>query len=115
MFAETAEEAASKAAFRGSSRPASESPGQALATQSVIRGLLLTFLLLLLFRHVMADRTTAGRAQHAVVRHVSGHTADNGALDAALGIGLAGRAGRECECERGRYDQYLHSSDSGLG
>ena len=45
-----------------------------------LRGLLLLFR-----RHVMPHRTTAGRAQNPVMCHMTGNTADDGTLDAALG------------------------------
>jgi hypothetical protein len=49
--------------------------------------LLFTQLLLVLFRHVAANEATGGRAnQTMMMRVMSGDAANNGALDAALGV-----------------------------
>jgi hypothetical protein len=48
-------------------------------------------------RHVMTNNTAAGRADNTVMRHVASDTADDGAFDAALGLGRSHRAGDQGE------------------
>jgi len=56
----------------------------------------------LLGRHMMADRTAARGAECAVVSHVTGDAADDGTLDAALGVGRDSRTGDQGEAGGGR-------------
>jgi hypothetical protein len=60
----------------------------------MMRVLLLVHLpLLFLFRrHMMADSAAPRGTHHAMVSHMAGDTADNGALDTALRLGWDGRA-----------------------
>jgi hypothetical protein len=53
--------------------------------------LLLLSPLLLLGRHVVSNRAAACRTKNAMMRHMAGDAADNGTLDAALGLGRARR------------------------
>jgi hypothetical protein len=71
----------------------------------MLRILLLVHLpVLFLFRgHVMTDRAAAGGTKHAmVVCHVAGNTPDDGALDAALGVGGCCHANNQGETGNSR-------------
>ena len=57
-------------------------------------------LALLLCRHGVADHAAAGGSEHAMVRHMTGNAANDGALDAPLRHDRARR--RQSEDDRGR-------------
>jgi hypothetical protein len=56
-----------------------------------------------LVRFMVTDDATSGSAQLAVSRHVASDAADNGSLDAALGV----RAGRVSERNHKRLPELL--------
>src|SRR5690349_10166237 len=62
-------------------------------------------LLLVLRRHVMADGATTRGAQHTMMRHMPGKTADRGPLEAALRLHRAGQASRENQGKSRRDSQ----------